>query len=75
MQSNPAQRVAQKVRAEMAKAKLRQTQAARALGLSQSAFSRRFCGYTEFRASEVQILAGLLEVEVSDLLDDRALAR
>ena len=47
-----------------------QTQAAAALHMSQSAFSRRYLGYVELRASEVEALAELLGTDVCDLYGD-----
>ncbi|WP_413466876.1 helix-turn-helix domain-containing protein [Gordonia sp. WA4-43] len=48
-----------------------QQQAADALFMSQSAFSRRYLGRVEFRASELQTLATLLDVTVADLVADQ----
>jgi transcriptional regulator with XRE-family HTH domain len=45
-----------------------QTQAAAALHMSQSAFSRRSLGYVEFRASELEALAKLFGVDISELV-------
>lgn len=40
--------------------------------MSQSAFSRRYLGYVEYRASEIQALADLLELSVAELVGDPA---
>lgn len=39
-----------------------------------SIFSRRYLGYVEFRASEIQALADLLGISVADLVGDPAKA-
>lgn len=48
-----------------------QTAAANALNLSQSAFSRRYLGYVEFRASELKIMADLLGTTVAELVGEQ----
>lgn len=59
----------------MKAAGITQTQAAAALHMSQSAFSRRYLGYVELRASEVASLAELLGVTVAELVgEERASA-
>ncbi|AON97337.1 helix-turn-helix DNA binding protein [Gordonia phage Hedwig] len=52
----------------MKDAGITQQSAADALHMSQSAFSRRYLGRVEFRASELQDLANLLGVTVADLV-------
>lgn len=42
---------------------------AKELGLSQSAFSRRYCGYMDWSAGELLALANLLGISVADLLE------
>ncbi|WP_439030270.1 helix-turn-helix domain-containing protein [Gordonia terrae] len=61
--------IASRVRELMKDSGTTQQQAADALFMSQSAFSRRYLGRVEFRASELRILADLLHVSVSDLVD------
>ncbi|MDF3280852.1 helix-turn-helix transcriptional regulator [Gordonia sp. N1V] len=65
-----AQRLAKRVRTRTAAAGITQQQAADALHMSQSAFSRRYLGRVEFRASELETLAKLLGTTVSDLVGE-----
>ena len=74
MQSVPAKRLATRLRQYMKDTGTTQNQAAAALHMSQSAFSRRYLGHVELRASEVAILATLLNVAVSDLYGDSAVS-
>lgn len=62
--------VAENVRAELARRRLTQEQAGAAIGLTQKAMSRRLTGEVEFSASELQKLAGLLEVPAGTLLGE-----
>lgn len=74
MQSVPAKRLATRLRHYMKESGTTQNQAAAALHMSQSAFSRRYLGHVELRASEVAVLANLLNVEVSALYGDSAVS-
>ncbi|ROZ88970.1 helix-turn-helix domain-containing protein [Gordonia sp. OPL2] len=71
MNFSPGQRLASRVRELMKGSGITQNQAATALHMSQSAFSRRYLGRVELRASEIQILAELLDVTVADLIEDQ----
>ncbi|WP_082371094.1 helix-turn-helix domain-containing protein [Mycolicibacterium mucogenicum] len=74
MQSVPAKRLATRLRQFMKDTGTTQNQAAAALHMSQSAFSRRYLGHVELRASEVAALASLLGIEVTDLYGDSAVS-
>lgn len=74
MANQPAKRLAAQLRDRLKGSGITQNAAAEALHMSQSAFSRRYLGYVEFRASEIQALADLLGVPVSELVDDPAAA-
>lgn len=58
------------IRAEMARAGLRQSHLATALGLPQAAISRRLTDLTPWRVGEVQVVANLLGVPLTTLLDE-----
>lgn len=70
MQRVPAKRLATRLRERMKATGTTQNQAAAALHMSQSAFSRRYLGHVELRASELAVLAELLGVDVADLYGD-----
>lgn len=70
MSELPIADVAANVRAEVARRRLRQSEIAEALELDQRAVSRRLLGYVEFSASELQKLAGLLDVPAATLLGE-----
>lgn len=72
MPSLPAKRVSTRIADRLRAAGVTQTAAAKALHMSQSAFSRRYLGYVEYRASEIQALADLLELSVAELVGDPA---
>ena len=57
------------VRAEMARAKVSQTRAAIALGISQAQMSERMNGVVDFRVHELLVLAQLTQVPPSRFLD------
>jgi transcriptional regulator with XRE-family HTH domain len=59
--------VADNIRAEMARRHMSQTVVANLLGLSTQAVSRRLCGETPFRITEIQQIAELLGVDVTEL--------
>jgi transcriptional regulator with XRE-family HTH domain len=65
-----AKRLTANVRAELARRGISHRDAAQALGLTQSAASRRMRGDVEFSLSEVEQLAALLEIPVTELLGE-----
>jgi len=62
--ATPDHTVAKNIRAELARAGISQTAAARALGLADSSLSRRLNGRHSFRVSELYALADLIGVPV-----------
>lgn len=71
MEQQPlAKRLTANVRAELARRKISHRDAAAALGMTQSAASRRMRGDVEFSLTEVEQLAGLLEIPVGELLGE-----
>jgi len=58
------------IKAEMARAGVRQAQLAAALNLPQAAISRRLTNRTPWRVKEVQAVAEFLRVPLSALLAD-----
>lgn len=60
------------IKAEMARAGVKQAQVAAALNLSQAATSRRLTGWTPWRVGEVQTVAEVLGVPLSALLPSDA---
>lgn len=67
MDEPSAKRIADAVRAELARAGVTQAEIGRALGLSQPAMSRRMAGTVEFSAVELQRIAHTLGVSVAAL--------
>ena len=65
-----AQQVAGNVRAEAARRGVSGSQIARAVGLSQSAMSRRLVGTHPFSVTELASVAAYLDVPLSALLPD-----
>lgn len=65
----PTDVVAANVRAEMARRRVTQRDIGAALGIAHSAVSHRLTGRTAFDVNELATIAGLLDVEVSDLVD------
>lgn len=63
-------RLADNVRAEMARQRLTQFDLARALNLSQAAVSRRLSGLTPFDVNEVQAVGDLLGLPATVLLGE-----
>lgn len=57
--------IASSVRAELARRKVRQGVVASELGMTQQALSRRLNGITPFKAHELQLIASLVDVDVS----------
>lgn len=70
MPAIPAKRVHTRIQEHLHRSGITQSQAAVGLHMSQSAFSRRYLGYVEFRASEIEALAALLGVEISELVGE-----
>ncbi|KMV23362.1 helix-turn-helix domain-containing protein [Mycobacterium heckeshornense] len=68
--SKHAIRVGDNVRAEMARKKLSQTAIAERLNITQQKLSRCISGRQAFRVDELQQIADVLEVRVSDLLGE-----
>lgn len=64
----PAIRVADEVRAAMARKRVSQTKLADILGISQAAVSRRLTGEVAFDVNELSVLAGALDVSLATLL-------
>lgn len=63
-------RLADTIRAEMARRRISQTKVAGRLGLSQPAISRRLRGETAFDADEIVAIAALFEVPVGSLFGE-----
>jgi transcriptional regulator with XRE-family HTH domain len=68
-----ADAVAANIRAEVARAGVRQQDLARALGMSQPAVSDRFRGITAWTLNEVEAVARLLGTTASDLVRHQGL--
>lgn len=68
MKQSHAERVAEEVRAAVARKRTTQGELAAALGLSQAAVSRRLVGLVPFDVSEIYVVAGVLGVPVSSLM-------
>lgn len=69
MQVSLAQRVSQNVRDEMTRQGVSQRKLGEHLGLVQSQIWRRLAGEIEFRPSELEKTAALLDVPIEQLLD------
>ncbi len=69
-----AQRVAQEVRANMARRGRTQSDIATALGISQTAISRRLSGSVPWDVNELELVATALDVPLADLLPSEASA-
>lgn len=67
-----AQRAAAEVRAEVARQRKPQREIAEALGMSQTAVSRRLLGEVEFSLSQLTVLAEVLGVPLSAFIWDDA---
>ena len=75
MTSNlPAHRVADEVRAGMARKRVTQQALAAAISLSQAALSRRLRGEVAFDVNELTAVAAHLDIPLSDLLPSEAVA-
>ena len=64
--------VAAEIRAELARRQIPQVRIADLLGLSQVSVSRRLTGQTPISVDELALIAGFLDVPISDLLKDAA---
>jgi transcriptional regulator with XRE-family HTH domain len=62
-------RVTEVIRDKLRDAKISQESAAASLGLSQQAVSRRLSGEVDFSLTELTVVAELLSVPLSELLD------
>ncbi len=69
-----AQRVAQEVRANMARRGRTQSDIATALGISQTAISRRLSGSVPWDVNELELVATALDVPIAELLPTEASA-
>lgn len=63
--------VAEEVRAQLARARMTQTQLAEILGLPQSAVSNRLRGKVPFSVDDLEVVAGALGVHPATLLGGR----
>lgn len=70
MPLSPALRVASHVRAELARQQKNQTRLGEALGLSQTAVSRRLTGEVAFDVAELATVAAYLNVTLGSLLGE-----
>ena len=61
------------VRAEIARRRIRQSDVARALRVSQPAVSQRLNGHVPFTLADLEALAELLGIDVAELLQPRSL--
>jgi transcriptional regulator with XRE-family HTH domain len=68
--SSATQRVAANVRAEAARQQRSGVNLAKALGWSQAATSRRLSGHVPFDVNELEAIASLLAVPLSDLIGE-----
>lgn len=72
MTQNFSTGVAAAIRAEAARKRIGQDALAEALGLSQASISRRMRGATPFELDEIPVVARVLGVPVTSLLQDAA---
>ena len=70
----PSEAVAEEVRAHLARKRISQAAAAKALGISQSSLSRRLVGASSFTVDEIYRLAALFDIRASELISERASA-
>lgn len=73
MKTSPSQLIAQNVRAEAARRRISQRVLAQKMGLRQQSLSQRLLGRVSFRAEELETLARVFDVPVSELMGERAL--
>lgn len=74
MEITPTERVAQNIRAELARRCLSQRDVAVALGITQQSVSRRMVGQSPFDVNELAKIAHLLGTDISDLTSGAELA-
>jgi transcriptional regulator with XRE-family HTH domain len=67
--SSPATRVADEVRAALARRRISQSALGVELGLSQSAVARRLTGEVPFDVAELSQIASFLEVPIASLVE------
>ena len=67
----PSEAVAEEVRAHMARKRISQKIAARALGISQSSMSRRLIGASPFTVDDLYVLARLFGINAADLIGEQ----
>jgi transcriptional regulator with XRE-family HTH domain len=70
VQGSPRERVADTVRAELARRRVSQAQLSAALGVSQPAISRRLTGAVPFTVDELHAVAALLGLPAGSLLGE-----
>lgn len=70
-----SQRVAATVRAELARHQLKQRHLAEALGISVQQTSERLAGSTPFRLDELDAIADLLDLPLTDIVSPPARER
>jgi transcriptional regulator with XRE-family HTH domain len=58
----------------MARKRISQTAAARALGISQSSMSRRLVGLSPFTVDDLYVLARLFGIDAAELIPQKASA-
>jgi transcriptional regulator with XRE-family HTH domain len=68
MQKTPAERTGAEVRGHMARVGMTQAQLGEAIGLAQTAVSRRLSGEIAFDVTELHKIAEVLGVPVAELL-------
>jgi transcriptional regulator with XRE-family HTH domain len=68
MSITPDSPTAAAVRGALAARRVKQTQVAEKLGISQPAVSKRLSGQRQFSIAEIQLLAEWLDVPVGDLI-------
>ncbi|MYV30348.1 helix-turn-helix domain-containing protein [Rhodococcus sp. DSM 6344] len=73
MKTSPSQRIAQNVRAEAARRRISQRVLAQKLGMQQQSLSQRLLGRVSFRAEELDIIAQVFDLPVSELMGEQAL--
>lgn len=66
--------VAEEIRVLLARRKMSATQLARLTGLKQSSLSRRMTGETAFDMDDLEVIADVLGVSVTDLMPQRVAA-
>lgn len=71
MQTTSREQIAENVRAALARRRLEQTAVAAHLGMSRGALGDRVRGVTHFRVDELQAIAALVDVPLTELLEPR----